>query len=98
MVKPSQFNVAKCLTLVHTGGGGAAGGEWGVWEELKESGPPPPPQVLLDSGNRFCLMLAVGCQTCLAVLQETGIGQGTRGRGHLAFLQPIEPVPNRQKK
>lgn len=40
--------------------------------------------------------MCAGRQTHLAVPRQAGIGQETRGRGHLASLQTIEPVPDRQ--
>lgn len=65
--------------------------------ELNKSGLPPPPplQVLLRSGTRFYLMCA-GPQSHLAGLCLAGIGPETSGRDHFAFLQPIEPIPEKQ--
>lgn len=51
--------------------------------------------MLLPSGTKFYLMYA-GPQSHLAGLCQAEIGQKTTGRDHFAFLQPIEPVPEKQ--
>lgn len=76
---------------------GPPGGETEVWEELKRSAPPPPPplQEGLHSDREAWLMCAAR-PSWMVDPRQAGIGQETREGGHLAPLQPIEPVPDRQ--
>lgn len=68
-----------------------------VWEELKQSAPPTslPLQEGLHSDMGAWLMSAAR-PSWMVVPCQAGIGQEARGRVHLAPLQPIEPVPDRQ--